>query len=168
MTKEEILESKSMTEVVLQYGIVPNRAHFIQCPFHTGDNHASLKIYDKSFYCFGCGRGGDIFTFVQLYENCDFHTAFLRLGGTDRPKGSSPTRAEMLSAYRAKRSIEARKEKEEQKKKRLEEVGNDIDLWRDRMNNAEPLSDEWTEAYNHWMMACAKQADISGDDLTQL
>jgi len=42
------------------------------CPFH-GENIPSLYIYSltDSFYCFGCNKGGDIFTFVQLKENLD-------------------------------------------------------------------------------------------------
>jgi hypothetical protein len=33
----------------------------IHCPFHEGDNEASMKLYprDNSFYCFGCGAWGD-------------------------------------------------------------------------------------------------------------
>lgn len=168
MTKEEILETKTMLEVVNSYGLQVNRSGFIRCPFHTGDNHASLKIYRKSFYCFGCGKGGDVFTFVQLYENCDFHTAFIRLGGTDRKKGERLTDGEKIAAYRARRAVEDRKKQEQKKKDDLKKIGSEIDFWRDKMNKSEPLSDEWTEAYNQWMIACQKQAELVGDDLTQL
>lgn len=33
-------------EVVEHYGFHPNRSGFIQCPFHQGDRHGSLKVYD--------------------------------------------------------------------------------------------------------------------------
>lgn len=160
MTKEQILETKTMAEVVSQYGLQVNRAGFIRCPFHKGDNHASLKIYPKSFYCFGCGKGGDVFTFVELYEHCDFHTAFLRLGGTDRKKGERLTNKELLDSYRARKAAEARQKAVERKKKDLIAVGEELDRWREQMNAAEPLSDKWTEAYNNWLMACQKQEEI--------
>lgn len=168
MTKEEILDSKSMLEVVSDLGLKPNRAGFIRCPFHSGDNHASLKIYPKSFYCFGCGKGGDVFTFVQLYQHCDFHTAFLFLGGTDRAKGDRPSRKETIELYRVKRAKEAREKQEHKEKQQLREIGQQIDYWRDKLRTAEPMTNEWAEAYNHWQLSCVKQAWVVGEDLAQL
>ena len=168
MTKEEILETKTMLEVVDQFGLKPNRAGFIRCPFHTGDNHASLKLYQKSFYCFGCGKGGDVFTFTQLYQHCDFHTAFLLLGGTDRAKGERPSRKETLELYRAKKAREAKAKQEQKMKQHLQEIGERIDYWRDKLREAEPMTDEWAEAYNHWQLVCYRQAEALGMDLDQL
>ncbi len=41
---------------------------FISCPFHNEDT-PSLRIYPHSFYCFGCGAGGDIIGFVAKLHN---------------------------------------------------------------------------------------------------
>jgi DNA primase len=43
------------------------------CPFHS-EKTPSMVIYDEtqSFFCFGCGAGGDIFTFVKRIENIDY------------------------------------------------------------------------------------------------
>ena len=76
MDKETIKQQHSMRDVLSRYGMVPNRAGFINCPFHPKDRTASMKIYKDSYYCFGCGATGDIFTFVQNMDNCDFKTAF--------------------------------------------------------------------------------------------
>lgn len=45
----------------------------IVCPFHK-ERSPSLVIYDHnhSFYCFGCGAGGDSIDFVMLKEDLDF------------------------------------------------------------------------------------------------
>lgn len=80
MDKETIKQQNSMRDVLSRYGMIPNRAGFISCPFHSGDRTASMKIYKDSYYCFGCGATGDIFTFVQSMDNCDFKTAFQILG----------------------------------------------------------------------------------------
>jgi DNA primase len=82
MTVEEIKRAYSMRDVAGQYGLHPNRAGFIQCPFHTGDRTPSLKLYTDNFHCHACGADGDVFTFVMRMDNCDFKTAFLTLGGT--------------------------------------------------------------------------------------
>lgn len=58
MTREEIKEQVTMRDVLERYGFRPNRAGFIRCPFHTGDDHASLKVYDRDFHCFACGANG--------------------------------------------------------------------------------------------------------------
>ncbi|MBR7071098.1 MAG: DNA primase [Clostridia bacterium] len=43
------------------------------CPFHN-EKTPSFTVYPESgsFYCFGCGVGGDIFSFVSLAENLDY------------------------------------------------------------------------------------------------
>ncbi len=46
------------------------------CPFHS-EKSPSLTVYpqDNSFYCFGCGAGGDAITFVRKRENLDYPDA---------------------------------------------------------------------------------------------
>lgn len=43
------------------------------CPFHS-EKTPSFTVYPESgsFYCFGCGVGGDVFTFTSLLENLDY------------------------------------------------------------------------------------------------
>ena len=55
MTKEELKQTYSMRDVLCRYGLSPNRAGFVGCPFHRGDREASMKVYDRDFHCFGCG-----------------------------------------------------------------------------------------------------------------
>lgn len=81
MTREEIKQQYTMRDIVERYGLKPNRAGFICCPFHK-EKTPSMKIYKDSYYCFGCGEHGDIFSFVMRYEGVSFSAAFLSLGGT--------------------------------------------------------------------------------------
>ena len=46
----------------------------ISCPFHD-DKNPSCKIYPNHWYCFGCGRHGDVIQWVSEWENVDFKTA---------------------------------------------------------------------------------------------
>ncbi len=50
------------------------------CPFHrekTPSFHVNPR--KQTFHCFGCHKGGDVFTFVKEYENLDFVEAVKRL-----------------------------------------------------------------------------------------
>ena len=118
MDKETIKQQNSMRDVLARYGMIPNRAGFISCPFHSGDRTASMKIYKDSYYCFGCGATGDIFTFVQNMDNCDFKTSFQILGGTyHKPDFSS-----RMAIYHAQKQKEMREKAERKKKKNFRNV----------------------------------------------
>ena len=47
-----------------------------RCPFHEERTPSfSVNPQDKLFYCFGCGKGGDVITFVRETEQLDFAEA---------------------------------------------------------------------------------------------
>ncbi len=43
------------------------------CPFHS-EKSPSCTVYleNNSFYCFGCGAGGDVITFIMKIESLDY------------------------------------------------------------------------------------------------
>ena len=43
------------------------------CPFHS-EKTPSMVVYNdsQSFYCFGCGAGGDVISFIMRIENLDY------------------------------------------------------------------------------------------------
>ncbi len=44
-----------------------------RCPFHEERTPSfSVNAVDKLFYCFGCGKGGDMITFVRETQGVDF------------------------------------------------------------------------------------------------
>jgi hypothetical protein len=53
-----------------------NRGNKANCPLHN-DKNASFTYYpqNNSFYCFGCGVGGDIIRFIEKLHNVDFKEA---------------------------------------------------------------------------------------------
>src|SRR3989440_11260337 len=47
-----------------------------RCPFHEERTPSfSVNAVEKLFYCFGCGKGGDLITFVRETEQLDFGQA---------------------------------------------------------------------------------------------
>lgn len=77
----QIKQLLTMREVAERYGFTPDRSGYIQCPFHQGDNHGSLKIYPGTggWHCFGCGAGGSVIDFAMRLFDINFRQAVLRL-----------------------------------------------------------------------------------------
>lgn len=56
------------------------RTFWCCCPFHNEKTPSLCVDPDKQFWhCYGCGEGGDVFTFVQKYENIPFPEAVRKL-----------------------------------------------------------------------------------------
>ena len=117
---DEIRERLTMRQVVEFYGFEVNRGGFITCPFHSGDNSPSLKIYpgNRGFHCFGCGAHGDVITFVMKYLNLSFAQAVIRLS-SDFHLGLTPTRE---TPKEARERIRARQEAAEAKERAQQET----------------------------------------------
>ena len=104
---ENIKAALDIERVVSFYGYEPNRQGFVSCPFHS-ERTASFKIYPKSnsFYCFGCGAGGDVIDFVRLLYGLDFRQACLRLEADFGLVGVTDSASPELSERAKKRNAE--------------------------------------------------------------
>src|SRR4051794_3666808 len=56
-------------------------ANFVTlCPFHREKSPSfNVNPHRQIFHCFGCHKGGDVFTFIREYENLSFMEAVRRL-----------------------------------------------------------------------------------------
>jgi len=63
---QALLEVKCDDWLPALTGVEIPRSRMVRCPFHGGgqERTPSCRFYDTSFYCFGCGRGGDIYCFA--------------------------------------------------------------------------------------------------------
>lgn len=144
MNKDEIKTAYTMRDILAGYGIQPNRAGFIQCPFHKGDREPSMKIYKDGYNCFACGANGDIFSFIMEMENQSFKEVFLSLGGTYEEESYS----DRLTRYHAAKE-QKMKHKQADAMKARRKLNNDlIDIYRDGYRKAEPFSEAWCDCYN--------------------
>jgi DNA primase len=79
---EKVRNAISLSELASNYIKVQKtgKNYRALCPFHA-EKTPSFYIDDMKglFYCFGCKASGDIFTFVQKIENCDFYEAILKV-----------------------------------------------------------------------------------------
>ena len=72
---EQIKEKLSIEEIVGSYIKLERAGNNFKarCPFHNEKTPSFFVSPDRgSYYCFGCGAKGDIFTFVQEFEGIDF------------------------------------------------------------------------------------------------
>ena len=81
---DEVVRRSDITEVVSSYVQLRHRGrtHTGLCPFHS-EKTPSFVVYPEtqSFYCFGCGAGGDVITFVRKINNLDYVEAVKMLAG---------------------------------------------------------------------------------------
>lgn len=79
---EEIRGSNDIVDVISTYVNVKKKgnSHFGLCPFHSEKSPSFSVSRDKQmYYCFGCGAGGNVFTFLMEYENYTFPEAVREL-----------------------------------------------------------------------------------------
>lgn len=135
-----------MSDIVRRYGFHPNRAGFISCPFHMGDRSPSLKVYQRDFHCHACGANGDIFTFVQKMDNCDFKTAFYSLGGIYQ----KATVSSKIAVYKAQKARDTKQIKESRIRAQIIRNNQLIGSYITLSKRYEPFSDEWCMCMNEY------------------
>lgn len=73
--KEEVRKAADIIEIIGQYVQLKKRGqnYIGLCPFHSERSPSFTVNQDKQIYhCFGCGRGGDVFSFWMEYHNLSF------------------------------------------------------------------------------------------------
>ena len=104
---EEVRQKCDIVQVVSEYVLLTRKGHnyFGLCPFH-GEKTASFSVSpDKQiFYCFGCGVGGNVFSFLMQKEGFEFPEAVKLLAdkvGVEIPEGDvDPEYDQKKSAFK--------------------------------------------------------------------
>ena len=81
-TREQIRAASDIVDVIGAYLPLKRAgANFTAlCPFHKEKSPSfNVNPHKQIFHCFGCHKGGDVFTFVKEYENIGFMDAVHRL-----------------------------------------------------------------------------------------
>ena len=72
---EEIIEKNDIVDVVSDYVKIKRKGkdYFGLCPFHREKTPSFSVVPAKQiFYCFGCGKGGNVINFIKNIENVEF------------------------------------------------------------------------------------------------
>ena len=89
---EEVRSRNDIVDVVGGYVRLQKKGntYFGLCPFHNEKTGSfSVSPHKQMYYCFGCGAGGNVFTFLMQYENFTFGEAMQTLAdkaGVELPK----------------------------------------------------------------------------------
>src|SRR5436309_6019413 len=81
-TLEQIRAASDVVDVIGSYLPLKRAgANFVTlCPFHKEKSPSfNVNPHRQIFHCFGCHKGGDVFTFVKEYESITFVDAVRRL-----------------------------------------------------------------------------------------
>ena len=81
-TRERIRAASDIVDIIGSYlPLKKAGANFTAlCPFHKEKTPSfNVNPHKQIFHCFGCHKGGDVFTFVKEYENIGFMDAVRRL-----------------------------------------------------------------------------------------
>jgi DNA primase len=112
---EAVRERTDLVRLVQQYAALKKAGRQFSglCPFHTEKTPSfSVEPAKQVFYCFGCGKGGNAFRFLQEIEGLTFPEAVERLaaqaGITLRYEGVSPGERRQSSRRQALHRATAR------------------------------------------------------------
>ena len=75
---EEVRSKNDIVDVISGYVRIQKKgsSYFGLCPFHNEKSPSfSVSPGRQMYYCFGCGAGGNVFTFAMEYENLTFPEA---------------------------------------------------------------------------------------------
>ncbi len=75
---EEVRARNDIVDVISGYVRLQKKgaSYFGLCPFHNEKSPSfSVSQGKQMYYCFGCGAGGNVITFIQQYENAGFQEA---------------------------------------------------------------------------------------------
>ena len=92
---ELVKQNICVPDAAEHYGLQVNRNGMCSCPFHE-DQHPSMKLNERYFYCFGCGATGDVIDLVARLFDLSSYEAAQKLAqdfgiGPDKPPcGSCP------------------------------------------------------------------------------
>ena len=104
---ELVKQNICVPDAAEHYGLQVNRNGMCSCPFHE-DQHPSMKLNERYFYCFGCGATGDVIDFVARLFGLNSYEAAQKLAqdfgiDPDKPPAAAalpkPERP-LLKAYR--------------------------------------------------------------------
>ena len=112
---EEVRSRNDIVDVIGGYVRLQKKGstYFGLCPFHNEKTGSfSVSPGKQMYYCFGCGAGGNVFTFLMQYENFTFGEAMQQLAdrvGIELPQ-QEMTSAQKREADKRARLLEINKE----------------------------------------------------------
>ena len=101
---EEIKNNTNIVEIIGEViSLQKSGRNFLGlCPFHGEKTPSFNVVEDKQFYhCFGCGRSGDVFKFIEDYRGVAFMDAVQIVAEKAGNCASVPSKASSTNVYQS-------------------------------------------------------------------
>lgn len=170
-TIDKVRDANDIVEVIGQYVKLTRSGNRYKglCPFHNEKTPSFVVTPEMQIYkCFGCGKGGNVFTFIQEYEKVDFVSALEMLADRVhmeiKPEGGSDS----FQEQRARTMFEINKEAARFFYKNLNKDTKAIEYVRRRGLSNETVKaygigsapESWDALYKHLSQLGYKDKDI--------
>ena len=173
-----IKERLSIEEVVSTYIKLERMGANLKarCPFHNEKSPSFFVSPDRgSYYCFGCGASGDIFTFVEEFEGLDFKGALKLLADKAGVQLGKYTEADKKNQSEKERLLDAIEEATKFFENNLSQNQEAIEYIKGRGLEENTIKDfrigfvkaEWRTLYDHLQKKGFKDVEIEKAGLSK-
>ena len=134
--KIDLLEYASHTvEFVRHY----KNTHYAVCPFHH-EKTASLAVNtdENFFYCFGCGKNGNIYNWIMETEGLSFDQAVKKVASLTNSHFNEYTECESMSFYKQLKKINSNTKTEKESKRTILDIEKDYN-----QKYSDEVPEEW-------------------------
>lgn len=165
---EKIKEKLDIVELISSYIKVDKSGKNFKacCPFHNEKTPSFFISPDRgTFYCFGCGKKGDVFSFVEAFEGIDFVGALKILAdkagitlSNTKPVDRSEKDKSLNILEAATNFFEINLSKNDEAKKYLTDRGlNEESIKKWRIGS---IQNNWSDLHNHLKESGFEDRDI--------
>jgi hypothetical protein len=144
------------------------------CPLHGGNNNDAFAVYEKdgaqhwACYTGPCGTG-DVYDFIQRWQDCDLQEAYQMLGGEVQPDPAAIVRAAAEQAHRAETALQEQIERAQRALEELRRARSWLTYHSDLVNSEKArrlwqsrgLANEWQD---FWKLGVCRSFTVGTDD----
>ncbi|HOP07116.1 MAG TPA: DNA primase [candidate division Zixibacteria bacterium] len=175
-TIDQIRQATDIVQIIGEYLRLKKRGRNYQalCPFHTEKTPSFNVSPDKQiFHCFGCGKGGNVYTFLMEHENMSFVEAVRHLARkaniTIREERTSPERREQIERLNYANEVALEYFRKTLRLSQYSQVYNDYLIGRRGLNEESINNFMLGLAGQEWdgLLRYATRKDLSAEDLSK-
>lgn len=144
------------------------------CPLHGGNNNDAFAVYmengSQHWKCFTgpCGQG-DVYDFIQRWQNCELPEAYRMLGGEEQPDPAAIARAAAEQARRAEIALQEQIDRAQRALEKLRQARSWL-AYHDELTHNEQARQLWAKRgirssfQDYWKLGYCNDFTVSAGD----